>query len=77
MDIKELERVAYIAASSTLLCELLPEDWMDMEDHDLDQFVIGNVWEPFEYLGSNDLWHIIADSAAVIINFYKTHSEKE
>ena len=46
-------------ASAQFLCERLPDNWQDMSDSALDQFMTDHAWEPFEYWPLEDVWELI------------------
>ena len=57
------ENEALIWASGHFLCEHFPEDFEDWEEEQVNQFILGNVWQPFENYSADDVWEII-DSLA-------------
>ena len=42
-------------ASEFYLSEILPQDYMDMDDEDFYDFLEENAWEPFMYYSGEDL----------------------
>ena len=55
-------------ASSHFLCESLPDNWQEMSDDELDQFLTTYAWEPFEYWPTDDVWELIDSLALEIQN---------
>jgi hypothetical protein len=65
-----LETRSMIAASGQVLCTILPSDFEDKDDEEMDQFVVDNAWEPFEHWNANQLWSQIRDVANALISFH-------
>ena len=42
-------------ASEFYICEVLPQDYEDMEDDEFYEFLEQNAWEPFMYYSGEDL----------------------
>ena len=55
-------------ASAQFLAERLPNNWQDMSDTDLDQFMIDHAWEPFEHWPTLDVWELIEQVAMEYYN---------
>lgn len=51
----------YRIASEFFLCETLPQDYADMDDDELNEFLEEHAWEPFEYWNANDIAECILD----------------
>ena len=47
-------------AAGTFLCEL-PASWSDLDDQEQDEFVADNLWEPFQYWETKDMWEHISN----------------
>lgn len=73
-DINEIETEArknraLVVASGHVLIEHFPSDFGEWDEKALDDFLIENVWEPFEGTPPNDLWAHIESIANTILNF--------
>jgi len=55
-------------ASAQFLCERLPDNWQEMSDSALDQFMEQNAWEPFEHWDTSDVWELIEQVAMEYYN---------
>jgi len=55
-------------ASAQFLVERLPDNWQDMSDTALTQFMEHNAWEPFEYWDTSDVWELIEQVAMEYYN---------
>jgi hypothetical protein len=55
-------------ASAQFLTERLPNNWQDMSDSVLDQFMADHAWEPFEYWPIEDVWELIDTLAMEFYN---------
>lgn len=58
-------------ASAQFLAERLPDNWQDMSDHALDQFMTDHAWEPFEHWDTHDVWELIEEVAMEYYNIEK------
>ena len=50
--------------SGHYLCKNFPDNWHKWSDRKLDKFMEDNVWQPFEYWPTDDVFSVI-DSAAI------------
>jgi hypothetical protein len=48
-----------VLASGHFLCDLLPDNYDELEDHEVYQFCMDNAWEPFEYWCGKELFEVI------------------
>ena len=55
---------AYITASKFYLCEPLPEDFDELDEQEVTDFIRENKWEPFEEWEPHGIWELIEDLAA-------------
>ncbi len=55
-------------ASAHFLTERLPDNWQDMSDPAVDQFMINHAWEPFERWDIQDVWELIEQIAMEFYN---------
>ena len=46
----------YVKASFQVLTDKLPDNWRDLEDTTLDEFVVDNAWEPYQCWSATELW---------------------
>ena len=60
----------YIFASGTFLMELLPDNFQDLTDDDLYEFIADNLWEPFQDYPAQEVWRFIEDLARSIAYYY-------
>ena len=72
----DFEKRAFIAASGQVLTEELPEnycdaDWKDEEYDDIDEWVVGHAWEPFQYWDADQLWDQISNVAFALKEFHE------
>ena len=65
-------RKAIIAASGQVLRTRLPDNYYEMEEEDLDNFIYNHVTDTFEDWPIDDIWDIIDDSANFLLNFYRS-----
>ena len=56
---------AYITSSKFYLCEPLPENFDELDEQDITDFIKENKWEP------HGIWELIEDLAAEFINVTK------
>ena len=42
-------------ASEFYLCDPLPQDYLDMDDDDFNDFLEEHAWEPFEHFNADDI----------------------
>jgi hypothetical protein len=62
---------AYITSSKFYLCEPLPENFDELDEQDVTDFIEENKWEPFEDWEPHGIWELIEDLAAEFINVTK------
>ena len=55
----------FVLMSGNYLAENLPDNFQDMDDADLDQFIKDNPWEPLEYWSPSQILDVI-DAATLI-----------
>jgi len=55
-----------IKASGIYLTKLLPENFGDMKDHEIDLFIEKNLWQPFESMHVDFIWEEICDLSDTI-----------
>jgi len=60
---------AFITISGQYLCEYLPNDYMDWDNDDLEQFISDYVWEGVENLPLKDLLQQMDQAASTLITF--------
>jgi hypothetical protein len=65
---------AYITASKFYLCEPLPEDFDELDEQDVTDFIRDNKWEPFEEWEPHGIYWLIEDLASEFLNI--TNTEK-
>ena len=58
------ETEALIWASGHYLCENFPEDFKDWEEEQVNEFILDNVWQPFEGYSAEDVWENIDNLAS-------------
>ena len=66
---KEMERRAITNASNFFLTESLPENWYEMDESDIDQFIMDHAWEPFECWEADAVFEIIENAAETTLSF--------
>ena len=49
----------FVLASGEFLTKHLPDDWRDMSNEDVHQFLIDNAWEPLQDVDPNVVWDMI------------------
>ena len=57
------EKESIIWASGHYLTEHLPKDFDAWEDEDLINYLLDNIWEPFEYYPADQVWEKIENLA--------------
>ena len=67
------ETEALIWASGHFLCEHFPEDFISWEEEQVYEFILDNVWQPFEYYPPEDVWENIDNLAC---DFKETMNNK-
>jgi hypothetical protein len=65
---------AHITASKFYLCEPLPEDFDELDEQDVTDFIRDNKWEPFEEWEPHGIYWLIEDLASEFLNI--TNTEK-
>ena len=65
---------AYITASKFYLSEPLPEDFDELDEQDVMDFIRDNKWEPFEEWEPHGIWELIEDLASEFLTI--TNTEK-
>ena len=65
---------AYITASKFYLSEPLPEDFDELDEQDVTDFIRDNKWEPFEEWEPHGIWELIEDLASEFLTI--TNHEK-
>jgi len=60
-EITENESILW--ASGHYLTNHLPEGFENWEEEKLDEYLLDNVWEPFEYYSANQIWEFIENLA--------------
>lgn len=50
---------AYIAASRHFLTDEFPENWEELSDGDIDEFIDQHRWAPFEHHPTTFIWECI------------------
>lgn len=65
---------AYITASKFYLSEPLPEDFDELDEQDVMDFIRDNTWEPFEEWEPHGIWELIEDLASEFLTI--TNTEK-
>jgi len=72
--IKMKKTEAYITASKFYLCEPLPENFDELDEQDVTDFIRDNKWEPFEEWEPHGIYWLIEDLASEFLNI--TNTEK-
>ena len=67
------ETEALIWASGHFLCEHFPEDVISWEEEQVYEFILDNVWQPFEYYPPEGVWENIDNLAC---DFRQTMNDK-
>ena len=62
----------YVKASGQVLSERLPDNWRDLEDTTLDEFVVAKAWLPYESWSATELWSQIN---SVAYDFHSVYLE--
>lgn len=65
---------AYITASKFYLSEPLPEDFDELDEQDVTDFIRDNKWEPFEEWEPHGIWELIEDLASEFLTI--TNNDK-
>jgi len=74
---KELTRKDLIMhQSGNFLCENLPDNYDEMEDAELHEYIMDNVWQPFEYWRPQEIWENIENAADALIMFLEKQGIK-
>ncbi len=60
----------YVKASGQVLTEKLPDNWRDLEDTTLDDFVVEMAWEPYQFWSASELWNQINSVAYDFLTVY-------
>lgn len=71
----ELEIRSMVAASGQVLCEHLPANFNELDEEDMDDFVVANAWQPFENWDASQLWDQINSVAHDLMAFHKAEQE--
>ena len=53
------EKESIIWASGHYLSNHLPEEYDEWDTKDIDNYLLSNVWQPFEYYSADDIWSFI------------------
>jgi len=64
-------------ASGHFLTEHFPENWYDLEEEELDNFIDDHVWEPLEGWGASSVFELIENAADATISFIKSENLAE
>jgi hypothetical protein len=59
----------FILASNSFLCEELPDNYDEMEENELIEFVGENIWQPLENHSAEEVISMIDSSARTMIEF--------
>lgn len=57
--------------SRHFLTEELPEDWDNLSDDELDEFLVDHAWEPFQYWEADRIAEVIDAVASDVENMIK------
>lgn len=68
---KELFNKAIQVASGYFLCKNFPDNWHELEEEKLNEFILDNVWEPFEGWEAGDIFQLIENAAFSTEEFLK------
>jgi hypothetical protein len=60
----------YILASGEILTSYLPEDWKDWAVSDLDSWLEGHAWSPYEQWGAQQLWDRIISMSLTMLEVH-------
>jgi hypothetical protein len=71
-----IERRAQIVASGQVLCEQLPANFYELDEDEMDQFVVENACQLFENWSADSLWRQIDSVAYDLIAFHKAEQRK-
>jgi len=63
---------AYITASKFYLCEPLPEDFDELDEQEVTDFIQDNRWEPLEQWEPHGIWELIEDLASEFLTITNT-----
>ena len=53
------EKESIIWASGHYLSNHLPEEYDEWDTKDIDNYLLSNVWQPFEYYSADEIWSFI------------------
>lgn len=62
---------AHIRASKFYLCEPLPEDFDELDEYGVMDFIRDHKWQPFEDWGSQGIWELIDDLADDMLKIHE------
>lgn len=62
---------AHIRASKFYLCEPLPEDFDELDEYGVMDFIRDHRWQPFEDWGSQSIWELIDDLAEDMLKIHE------
>ena len=65
---------AYITASKFYLGEPFPENFDELDEYDVSDFIRDNRWQPFEDWEPHGIWELIEDLASEFLTI--TNTEK-
>jgi len=67
MNMTNTRKHALITASGGYLTAHLPDDFDLWDEERLDQFLLDNMWEPFEFYSAHQIWEVIDSMADDIV----------
>jgi len=65
-----------IHVSGEFLCDNLPKNFRDLEEEELDEWLVDNAWQPFENDSPSDIWEWIDDAALALKMFLEKRGIK-
>ena len=63
---------ACITASKFYLCEPLPEDFDELDEQEVTDFIRDHQWEPFDRWEPHGIWELIEDLASEFLTIANT-----
>ena len=67
------KKEAHIRAADFYLCQPLPEDFDNLDEQDVTDFIQENKWGPFEDWEPHGIWELIEDLAAAFLTIASTN----
>jgi len=67
----------FVEMSGNYLTNQLPDDWNTWEETKINDFLEENVWEPFEYFSTDDVWDLIENATNSAADFIERANLEE